>query len=124
MRASQPPASSAPHLRTKCEILSALLQTSMREREGRSDCGPKSPAGQTYPRVVGAALTKLIEAVARDVQATDKVRTERVPKACGLGRSNEQSASLPPVSPPQALVWTLLWPSRVLAGVLADVLAC
>ena len=56
-------------------MLTCLLavQTSVREREGRTDCGPQSAAGQAYPRVVGAALSQLIEAVARDVQATEKV---------------------------------------------------
>ncbi|GAB4818939.1 hypothetical protein N2152v2_005985 [Parachlorella kessleri] len=52
---------------------STQQRTSVREREGRTDCGPQSAAGQAYPRVVGAALSQLIEAVARDGQATEKL---------------------------------------------------
>lgn len=51
----------------------AALQTAVRPREGRTDVGPQSAAGQTYPRVVGAALNQLVEAVARDVDAAQKV---------------------------------------------------
>lgn len=56
-------------------LVDSIVQSSL--KPGRKGCGPDTPAGQAFPRVVAAALPRLVAAVVAAQDGAQKAEKAR-----------------------------------------------